>query len=347
MFARTYRQNLVLVSEQSFWGEVETCKIHDLLYELCLRQARSENLLPVINSKPRNSVTRVSLSSKRDCLMIVRPINIFYWLNSHRCDQKKIRTIVYQGARRHAGRESLGFKNFKMIRVFDLRKLYFHREIPTLVFDLVHLRYLSLYVGNHEYLPLFNLQNLQILIIEIGKNWADSIPLNIWRMPQLRTLRFMKSGWLCPPIMPSGEEEHAVLEHLHTITGVGPAWCEKEIFALMPNLKNLEIVLNRVAHELWIPVSSLPLIETLRIIVGKMDDNIFAQYQLNARKKFLKYRSTFPPTLRRLTLGGTCLPWEAMDIVGMLPNLVTLELEDDACGVESETTWEPTEGGFP
>ncbi|XP_070044423.1 putative late blight resistance protein homolog R1A-10 [Nicotiana tomentosiformis] len=340
-------RNLVLVSEQSFWGEVETCKIHDLLHELCLRQARSENFLPVINSKPRNSVTRVSRSSKRDCLMIVHPISNFYWLNSHRCDQKKIRTIVYQGARRHAGRESLGFKNFKMIRVFDLRKLYFYGEIPTLVFDLVHLRYLSLYIRDHEFLPLFNLQKLQILIIEIGKNWADKIPLNIWRMPQLRTLRFMNSGWLCPPIMPSGEEKHAVLEKLQTITGVGPAWCQKEIFALMPNLKNLEIVLKGVAHELWIGISCLPLIEVLRIIVGKIDYTAFSVYRSKAHDAFLKYKSTFPPTLRRLTLGGTCLPWEAMDIVGMLPNLEILELEDDACGVKPKTTWKPSEGGFP
>nr|XP_016513839.1 PREDICTED: putative late blight resistance protein homolog R1A-10 [Nicotiana tabacum] len=340
-------RNLVLVSGQSFWGEVETCKIHDLLHELCLRQARSENFLPVTKSKPLNRVTCVSRSSVQDCLMIVRSISDFYWLNSLRRDQKKIRTIVYKGERKRAERERFEFKIFKMIRVLDLRKLYFDNGIPTSVFDLVHLRYLSLYIEKHEYIPLSKLQNLQILIVEIGKNWADKVPIEIWRMPQLRTVRFVKTGWQCPPNMPIGEREHTVLQHLHTLTGVGAAWCKKEIFALMPNLKNLEIVLGGVTRDLWKRISCLPLIEVLRIIVGKIDYSAFSLYRSKAHADFLKYRSTFPPTLRRLTLGGTCLPWEAMDIVGMLPNLEILELEDDACGVKPKTAWKPSEEGFP
>ncbi|PHT35032.1 hypothetical protein CQW23_26832 [Capsicum baccatum] len=47
-------RNLVLLGQRSFWGEVETCKIHDLLHEFCLGQAQGEkeNPLPVISRAP-------------------------------------------------------------------------------------------------------------------------------------------------------------------------------------------------------------------------------------------------------------------------------------------------------
>ncbi|MCD9640367.1 hypothetical protein HAX54_025643 [Datura stramonium] len=32
--------------------------------------------------------------------------------------------------------------------------------------------------------------------------------------------------------MPAIQMESAVLEHLHTVTGVAPAWCTNEIFAI-------------------------------------------------------------------------------------------------------------------
>ncbi|XP_016513838.1 putative late blight resistance protein homolog R1B-17 [Nicotiana tabacum] len=283
-------RNWVLVGQQNFCGDVETCRIHDLLHELCLRQARSENFLPVIDDKPPYRASRVPQSFMQVCVMIVRSIGGFHRLNSHSYDQKVIRTIVYQGEHAYYAprnkyllvvdnergmREISEFKNSKMIRVLALRKLCFHNDIPASLFDLVNLRYLSLSIDSPKFLPLLKLQRLQVLTVEIENFASNMIPLQIWRMPQLRSVHFIKTRWRCPPNMANAEGKQVILEHLHTLSGVGPAWCKNEIFALMPNLNKLEIVLDRSVddqhRDLWIAISYLPLVETLRIKAGWWD----------------------------------------------------------------------------
>ncbi|XP_060169868.1 putative late blight resistance protein homolog R1B-17 isoform X2 [Lycium barbarum] len=336
-------RNLVLVGQQNFCGEVETCKIHDLLHELCLRQARGENFLPVISNETWNQLApRVSRSFIQVCLMKVRSIIGFHWLNSHdHYDPNKIHTFLYRGERvyivdqrgnivadcERKKTEILEFKNFKMIRVLDLRMLCLRDGVPTL-FYLVHLRYLHLSINGHKCLPRFKFQNLQVLIVERENPGSVMMRIEIWRMPQLRYVQFMNTGWRCPPNIPNDEggEHNAILEHLHTITGVGPSWCKEEIFALMPNLKKLQVVVDRNDEESLDDIRS-------------SDDWDYLWPKNPAHDAFFKNLSAFPPTLRRLTLCGLCLNWAAMDIVGMLPNLEALELKDNACGHYSLTTW--------
>lgn len=217
----------------------------------------------------------------------------------------------------------------------DLRKLNSHRVQTSVLFDLVHLRYLHLSIRSHEHLPLprFKFQKLQVLIVEIENSGSVMIPIVIWTMPQLRIVHFMKTGWRCLPNIPSGEGKHAIVEHLRTITGVGPSWCKKEIFALTPNLTKLEVVLDRIADDSDYFFSS-------------SDDWDYLWPNNPAHDAFFENLRAFPPTLRRLTLCGLSLNWAAMDIVGMLPNLEALELKDNACGNSSGTRWKPSRGVF-
>ncbi|PHT69090.1 hypothetical protein T459_28577 [Capsicum annuum] len=150
---------------------------------------------------------------------------------------------------------------------------------------------------------------------------------------KLRIVHFMKTGWRCLPNIPSGEGKHAIVEHLRTITGVGPSWCKKEIFALTPNLTKLEVVLDRIADDSDYFFSS-------------SDDWDYLWPNNPAHDAFFENLRAFPPTLRRLTLCGLSLNWAAMDIVGMLPNLEALELKDNACGNSSGTRWKPSRGVF-
>lgn len=324
-------RNLVLIGQLNFCGEVETCKIHDLLHEFCLRQARAQNdnSLPVISNVSRRSFIQV-------CLRIVRSIRS-------------------------------KFKNFEMIRVLDLRKI--HGGVPTsILFDLVHLRYLHLFIRiKDKCLPRFKLQNLQVLIVEIENSGSVTIHIDIQSMPQLRNVHFIK-GWRCLPNMHRGEGKHKKLEHLHTITGVGPSWCKSEIFALMPNLKKLEVVSDRAvgletvlkiyddeSREFFLPSEYRDnlrpdCLKKLDVVFDPDDDeshDLFLSSRVRenfmpnkpANDDYFENLRTFPPTLTRLTLCGLFLNWEAMDIVGILPNLEALELKDNACGHISGTTW--------
>lgn len=53
---------------------------------------------------------------------------------------------------------------------------------------------------------------------------------------------------------------------------------------------------------------------------------------------------TFPPSLRKLTLSGWGLPWEATTIIGLLSNLEVLKLKWRHAFYGKE--WKPTEGEF-
>lgn len=53
---------------------------------------------------------------------------------------------------------------------------------------------------------------------------------------------------------------------------------------------------------------------------------------------------SFPPKLLKLTMSGTSLPWEDMNVLSMLPKLEVLKLKNYAF---SGSVWRSKEGGFP
>nr|GLL21647.1 putative late blight resistance protein homolog R1A-10 [Ipomoea trifida] len=58
----------------------------------------------------------------------------------------------------------------------------------------------------------------------------------------------------------------------------------------------------------------------------------------------LPHASAFPVQLRMLTLKGTLVPWDVMEVVGMLPNLEVLKLKSGACKGQH---WKLTGDWFP
>nr|GLL20344.1 putative late blight resistance protein homolog R1A-3 isoform X10 [Ipomoea trifida] len=58
----------------------------------------------------------------------------------------------------------------------------------------------------------------------------------------------------------------------------------------------------------------------------------------------LPHASAFPVQLKMLTLKGTLAPWDAMEVIGMLPNLEVLKLKSGACKGQR---WKVSGGGFP
>ncbi|CAN4118874.1 unnamed protein product [Withania somnifera] len=187
-----------------------------------------------------------------------------------------------------------------------------------------------------EDLLLSNLPNLQTLVvhdISYGKSTKlHVIHLEIWSMPLLRNLHSKRSSLISPPSMSNGKTKQAILEHLHTITGVDPAWCKKEIFARMPNVKKLGIKNYRVL-DLWEDLPCLSEVKSIEALSISSEDS---------------WKFIFPPALKKLTLIKLSLSWEDMDIVGTLPCLEVLKLRRHTC---NSCEWEPaigaTEKDFP
>lgn len=349
-------RNLVFISRYNFCGEVKTCKIHDLLHELCLREAQSENFLFVF---PRS----IHVCPKECHRMIVKSNCDFDEESSYPFDPKKIRTFIYSGESfvQDLNIDKLFVSGILgMIRVMSLGNLtigdlsYRHSTYPTRPSNFVHLRYLSVAIRNSSaFLLIPKLHNLQSLFVHIGFFHRSNLPiyLDIWTLPQLRSLHFVKikRGPPFPLIMPAIQMEGAVLEHLHTITGVAPEWCTNEIFASMPNLKKLGIRFDEL-HEIRSPsfdLSCLLVVEGLEAVKIEFD----VAYELcsvrllrpSTPRRFLR-KNIFPITLKKLTLVKSHFSWKDMDIVGTLPYLEALKLKNHACAGDE---WKPAAGGFP
>ncbi|XP_019163190.1 PREDICTED: putative late blight resistance protein homolog R1A-10 [Ipomoea nil] len=187
-------------------------------------------------------------------------------------------------------------------------------------------------IGNVEVEREFNLQTLVLLTKE--ERFVEYYPTKahqIWRMPMLRHLQFSRVFMFDIPSV--------VQEYLQTIYWLRPSQCKKQVFLRIPNAKVMGIFIPRWVEKFdswtknWLnDLINLQKLEKLKIN-SHHDDPII-----------LPHASAFPVQLRMLTLKGTLLPWDAMEVIGMLPNLEVLKLKFGACKGQH---WEHTGDWFP
>nr|GMD76985.1 putative disease resistance RPP13-like protein 3 [Ipomoea batatas] len=201
---------------------------------------------------------------------------------------------------------------------------------------LVHLRYLKSHATLKLHsLPLFMLWNLQKL--DFDGVWPQNEPLNIWGLPQLKTLTLGKSIRLVPP--------RSVHHNLESIIYLDHRSCTEELFMRIPNLRTLGVMagckinLKRKAFNWFESLACLYKLEDL-LLHGKL---------LHPKFSTLRFTGTlnvedFLPNLKRLKLIATRLNWKNMYIVEMLPKLEVLILGKNAA---VGGKWKPTDRGFP
>ncbi|KAL2492584.1 putative disease resistance protein [Abeliophyllum distichum] len=308
-------RNLVLAFKRSNDGKIKVCKIHDLLRDLCTREAQrmnffhatDENLLSI----PRDiNVHRVSIHSNRE-ILYYRCINL---------PTSLIRSSLFVD-----GRLNLQvFANIRLLRVLHSGRVY---NLPDGIIQLVNLRYLSGRCEQATLESIYKLRNLQTLIMHEA---SVQLPEEIWKMTQLRHIEIQGNVNLPDP--PSGEIV-VVLENLQTLSCLTNFRCTEEVLKRIPNLKKLEISYTgqRVDWEYYClkNLGQLLKLEILKCFFygQSLEPNVF----------------TFPSSLKKLTLLGCKLPWEDMKAIDSLPNLEVLKLKSNAFIGEE---WETTEGGF-
>ena len=152
-------RSLVLVGKRSSNGKIKTCCLHDLLQELCLREAKKEKLMHVI---------------KRDSEGILADMNDMRHLSFHFNFYGDIHLMPSIPLVRSFLCFSVGFGiipdifflylHFKLLRVLDIRSLRFD-NFPVQILKLVLLRYLTLTVTYELPAQISELGNLRTLII--------------------------------------------------------------------------------------------------------------------------------------------------------------------------------------
>ncbi|XP_031092874.1 putative late blight resistance protein homolog R1B-16 isoform X1 [Ipomoea triloba] len=309
-------RSLVIVSKHSYNGEMKRIKIHDLLRDLCLREARLEKFLNVDGVKKHCrwvSHTPRSLHNKDECFHKPHSFHLFH--------------LYYV--------EHL-FSHMKLLRVLDMRNgvLDVRNGIWDGVIDLhvfanfIHLRFLALSIyrpSDIKFLEHWN--NMQTFIVSGSDVILYSFePSGIWKMPLLRNICI---GRICLLETPS-----VVYRNLENISWLDIMLCTKDLFTMIPNLKTLGVDggYNNNSLDCFYNFVHLEQLEKLSIKRWAGVKLVMCSIPL----------ATSLPNLKKLSFLESNLQWHELSAISMLPNLEVLKLIDACRGPK----WETSEGGF-
>nr|XP_043640332.1 putative late blight resistance protein homolog R1A-10 [Erigeron canadensis]XP_043640333.1 putative late blight resistance protein homolog R1A-10 [Erigeron canadensis] len=343
-------RNLILVDKKRSNGRIKTCRVHDMLRDLCLREAAEEKFLQVIKGNMQIQDPNSSISSgnynyhRRLCVHS----HVMNFIHSKPYGPHVRSFLCFPVEERELSREHTSFihESFKLVRVLDMRSINISR-FPVEITQLVHLRYIALF-GNFKVLPpsISKLWSLQSLIVETTSRDLD-IQVDIWKMSQFRHLHTNGSSQLHGPRAKTrmDNEDPFVQRNIQTISTISPDSCTENILARTPNLKKLGIrgklailMEERKGSSLFDNLAKLDNLEKLKLL-----NDTFPQPPSEGKLRSLPPSYKFPPHLNKLTLSDTLLDWQHMSTIGMLPNLEVLKLKVFAFkGPE----WESLDGGF-
>ncbi|KAL0356174.1 UNVERIFIED_CONTAM: Disease resistance RPP8-like protein 3 [Sesamum radiatum] len=320
-------RNLVLIRKWTKRGKPRVCGIHDLLRDLCLKEADKEHFI-------RNPKVQQIYPYKGNgivCLLCSDRVSLQETIN--------VPEIVV-GSQLTSGTGGLvceackrmypNLVRLRWVKVFSM----FNRE---------YLQYTKLrYIEMSSYTPWSNIMNdkfispftmpllwnMQTLFFTLSITLGPIIvPPKIWEMPQLRHV-IIKSAILPNPI---DTQDSPVLENLQTLSFIHDFICTKEVLHRIPNLKKLKICyLNKV--EDWSCYCFYNLVHLHKL-----------QTLLVRAKDLLLKNIAFPTSLKKLELGECKVPWKDMTIIGSLSNLEVLILR--SCAFEG-SKWNPIKGQF-
>ncbi|KAK4385789.1 putative late blight resistance proteinR1B-16 [Sesamum angolense] len=192
------KRSLVLVTRRKTNGKIKICGVHDLIRDLCIRKAQEEKFLHLYVGKMLHKNIKYQ-----------HRISFMHFdLNSlENMYGSTIHTIICLKCRNSCPTlpEFCSFiRNFRLLKVLDVAYSSGVHLFPE-VYELFHLRYLSVDYSRQIPATISNLQNLQTLILHQGKAfksygpWSIHLPLEIWRIPQLRHLVSFVFGSLPDP----------------------------------------------------------------------------------------------------------------------------------------------------
>ncbi|KAK4395423.1 Disease resistance protein RPP13 [Sesamum angolense] len=309
-------RNLLIVRQQGILGKMKSCIIHDLLRDLCLREAQKENFL---------CITKVYDVDIPPNIENARRLGIHRSTKQYRYNPRVLNTLRSASSARSLVCESEWISpwlvpSLKLLRVLNVHDIYSAEEIM----QLINSRFLH-FVGNWDVNTRLTssvslLWNLQSLIVRGSPSTV--LPSEIWEMTQLRHLKFEKIVLRDPPRQ-SHSQDSCVLENLCTLSSLENFRLTEEVVRRVPNIRKLKIAY--VNSLLGWKLSNYCLENLARL--SKLESLTLDLYSC---QKVPTEDFAFPLSLKKLCLRGCRLPWEEMRIVGSLPNLEILRLYDRA-----------------
>ncbi|KAG8379580.1 hypothetical protein BUALT_Bualt07G0103700 [Buddleja alternifolia] len=307
-------KSLVIVTGRRSDGGVKNCVMHDLLRDLCLRRAKEENFLKLVDSN-------YSIYGKHQRLYA--PLRSVSLIPNYDASHPLLGRYYGRHVRSFIGYYSGSPLN--AVRMVGVR--FLNRRISDFVGleILVHLRYLDI---NAIPASIASFVNLEFLFVHD----EVSISSSLLKLAKLRHLQAPKATF--------NEDCNSTqmvinnLEYLSTVCISNLK--DEEMLKCTPHLRKLKckcepfLINNEGLSSYCYP--------DLRFLTQLESLNMSSNYYL-----IVKVDINFPSNVKKLTLSGLRLPWENMSIIGTLPNLEILKLEYNAIAGE---IWETRDGEF-
>ncbi|KAK4427371.1 putative late blight resistance proteinR1B-8 [Sesamum alatum] len=324
-------RNLIIVHRLGSSGKIRSCKMHDLLRDLGLREARKEKFLcsleigQAITIHRRIVVHQNSLMEKYDTSEVL-----------HSAQLPRSLTCDFQ--------EALPLASFRLLRVLqqtyaeDLHYLRRKQWYPIeAIFKLVNLQYLAFSAGmNLSYSfpsSMHLLWNLQPLIVKRIDGRPIYAPPEIWKMHQLRHLQVPGLGLPDPPTATATGDDF-VLPNLRKMSQIKNFKCSEAVVERIPNIRKLHIFYSESSISQYCP-ENLAYLHKL--------ESLYMSLISEVTRSDLESLS-FPHSLKKLTLWGGGLRWKHINAkIGSLPLLQVLKLYNDSV---KGGNWNTVEGQF-
>lgn len=224
-------RNLILVGTRGSSGKVKTCKIHDLLRDLCMREAHKDKFLCIAKLESHNISPYIGKQ---------RRLSIHYDGTENKVWKALQSAKLNRSLLSYSNKWELGHlaKHFRLLRVMDGAEGYVGKQI----LQKINLRYVSCDL-DVALKSVSRLWNLQTLVVD-GK---ISVPTQIWKMTQLRHIKITEA-YLHDP-SPDTSLNNIVLENLQTLLTVRNFKCSEQIVNIVPNLEKLGISYGFLSNE--------------------------------------------------------------------------------------------------
>ncbi|OMP05217.1 Disease resistance protein [Corchorus olitorius] len=335
-------------------GTIKSCRLHDLMRELCLSKAKQEAFIHIIDHEHRNKANGALQSSRNSKTMSG---SRFRWCAIYLSQDggeptlpdylknPNLRSLLFFRPKKHRVHDGQLLKSvfdkFKLLKVLDLEGVKgLEEKLPGDVGALIQLRFLSLKKTRIRELPtsLVNLGGLQSLNLQtIDKvSWESTVqvPNVVWKMEQLRHLYLPK--W-CGNI--TDKLQLANLSDLQTLVNFPANKCDVQDLLSLTNLRKL--VLNDPRHfEAFVqifepPSKTLPYLMSLSLKTDLLSfpDKVvdlskllsgcprLCKLHVEGRIENIPRNNQFPSSITKLTLWGSRLVGDPMEALGKLPHL--------------------------
>ncbi|PPD72845.1 hypothetical protein GOBAR_DD30247 [Gossypium barbadense] len=341
-------RSLVQVSRQGYTvTNVKTCRVHDLLRDLCTKKAREEKLLEIIQqSSAQFDVTLVERMLRR---ISIHPSERKVHLKG---EHPKLRSLLLPQNETLVEFCISNCKSFKFLRVLTLLKRNVEKwHVSNEIGDLLHLRYLKLECWNEMILPqsIGRLKSLYTLYIKYHTDIVipDAVfKLELLRHIVIKRIALFRRGFRLRLGFTSKNIEtlkYIMVDEQPIENNEVLRWTNIQslgiVFTRTEYVKPILILLTKIATP-WIsvfgdlePLSRCCHLSKLRLAGGIKDDPHPSCHLLN----FL------PPNIVKLTLFWCRMSQDPMGVLEKLCDLRILYLE----GVYNGSKMMCSANGFP